>query len=116
MRYKLVIFIKFMESFDILPGLCNKSWKSGYFLGNGRTWPIGFIPFRCYHYSLGIKPGYTFDEAKQLCSDVHAELVIPKTPEESKFIASIGSTFLGIQGKRENGTVTWYNIYTMVII
>ena len=50
------------------------------------------------------------------CNASNSQLPVPQSTDDSTFLASIGTTYLGIQGQFDNGVVTWEDIYTKVYI
>lgn len=65
----------------------------------------------CYYY---MNYEATFAAASQTCQQRGGQLPVPMSEEDSEYISTIGSTFLGISGLFDDGIITWMNIYTNV--
>ena len=49
-----------------------------------------------------------------LCAMSNTQLPVPLSSDDNDFLASLGSTYLGIRGKLEDGIIIWKNIYKEV--
>jgi len=71
----------------------------------------GLLTGECYYHIL---TDATFTQAVAKCAQNKCQLPVPTSTADNEFIGSIGSTFLGIRGRFDDGVVTWHNIYTKV--
>ena len=79
--------------------------------GNYKFRQTGLLTGECYYHILR---DATFTQAVAQCAQNKCQLPVPTSTADNEFIGSIGSTFLGIRGRFDDGVVTWHNIYTKV--